>query len=103
MIDAPIRTTHTGSLPRVEIIEQLLLAREANTGMDPEQFAAAADEAVRSVVERQVLLGLDIVNDGEQHKPSYATYVVDRLGGFGSSRRRAFPQRRDSADFPRWA
>lgn len=101
--DLTIRTTHTGSLPRVEIIEQLLLAREANTGMDPEQFAAAADEAVRSVVERQVLLGLDIVNDGEQHKPSYAIYVVDRLGGFGSSRRRAFPQRRDSADFPRWA
>ena len=100
---AHLRTTHTGSLPRVEVIEELLLAREANIGMDPEQFAAAADEAVRSVVERQVLLGLDIVNDGEQHKPSYATYVVDRLAGFGSSRRRTFPRRRDSADFPRWA
>ena len=98
-----IRTTHTGSLPRVEIIEELLLAREANVGMDAAQFEAAAAEAVRSVVERQLVLGLDIVNDGEQHKPSYATYVVDRVGGFGSSRRPTFPKRRDSADFPRWA
>jgi 5-methyltetrahydropteroyltriglutamate--homocysteine methyltransferase len=98
-----IRTTHTGSLPRVELIEELLLAREANVGMDAAQFEMAAGEAVRSVVERQLALGLDIVNDGEQHKPSYATYVVDRVGGFGSSRRPTFPKRRDSADFPRWA
>lgn len=98
-----IRTTHTGSLPRVELIEELLLAREANTGIDAARFEAAAAEAVRSVVERQLSVGLDIVNDGEQHKPSYATYVVDRVGGFGSSRRSTFPKRRDSLDFPRWA
>lgn len=98
-----IRTTHTGSLPRVELIEELLLAREANTGIDAARFEAAAAEAVRSVVERQISVGLDIVNDGEQHKPSYATYVVDRVGGFGSSRRSTFPKRRDSLDFPRWA
>lgn len=98
-----IRTTHTGSLPRVEIVEELLLTREAGIVTDPARFAAAADEAVRQVVERQVAIGLDIVNDGEQHKPSYATYVVDRLGGFGTSRRASFPKRRDSADFPRWA
>lgn len=98
-----IRTTHTGSLPRVELIEELLLAREANTGIDAARFEAAAAEAVRSVVERQLSVGLDIVNDGEQHKPSYATYVVDRVGGFGSSRRSTFPKRRDSMDFPRWA
>jgi 5-methyltetrahydropteroyltriglutamate--homocysteine methyltransferase len=98
-----IRTTHTGSLPRVALIEELLLAREANVGLDAEKFEAAASEAVRSVVEQQLAVGLDIVNDGEQHKPSYATYVVDRIGGFGSSRRPNFPKRRDSMDFPRWA
>lgn len=90
-----IRTTHTGSLPRVALIEELLLAREANVGLDAERFESAASEAVRSVVEQQLALGLDVVNDGEQHKPSYATYVVDRIGGFGSSRRPNFPKRRD--------
>lgn len=98
-----LRTTHTGSLPRVPIVEELLLTREAGIVGDPERFEAAAAEAVRQVVERQVGLGLDIVNDGEQHKPSYATYVVDRLGGFGRSRRAGFPRRRDSDDFPGWA
>ena len=29
---------------------------------------------------------IDIVNDGEMSKPSYATYVKDRLNGFGGTR-----------------
>ena len=29
--------------------------------------------------------GIDIVNDGEMSKPSYATYVKDRLNGFGGT------------------
>jgi 5-methyltetrahydropteroyltriglutamate--homocysteine methyltransferase len=98
-----IPTTHTGSLPRGESLEALLLAREAGEPVDEERFDAAVDEAVRDVVARQIATGLDIVNDGEQHKPSYATYVVDRLHGFGDRRRRTFPTRRDSSDFPRWA
>src|SRR4029453_18471489 len=32
---------------------------------------------------RQIDAGVDIVNDGEMSKPSYATYVKDRLDGFG--------------------
>src|SRR5438094_2936636 len=32
---------------------------------------------------RQSAAGLDIVNDGEMSKPSYATYIKDRLDGFG--------------------
>ena len=35
------------------------------------------------VVTRQVAAGIDIVNDGEMSKPSYATYIKDRLDGFG--------------------
>jgi 5-methyltetrahydropteroyltriglutamate--homocysteine methyltransferase len=37
---------------------------------------------VRAVVERQVSTGIDIVSDGEFSKPSYATYVAERLTGF---------------------
>jgi 5-methyltetrahydropteroyltriglutamate--homocysteine methyltransferase len=39
--------------------------------------------AVTDVVRRQVELGIDVVSDGEFSKPSYATYVSERLTGFG--------------------
>ncbi len=42
-------------------------------------------EAVDEMVRRQIDAGIDIVNDGEMSKPSYATYVKDRLSGFGGS------------------
>jgi 5-methyltetrahydropteroyltriglutamate--homocysteine methyltransferase len=34
-------------------------------------------------VQKQVEVGLDLVSDGEFSKPSYATYVSERLSGFG--------------------
>ncbi len=37
------------------------------------------------MVARQAEAGVDIVNDGEQSKPSYATYIKDRLNGFGGT------------------
>ena len=40
-------------------------------------------QAVKDVVERQVAIGIDIVSDGETSKISYASYVKDRLTGFG--------------------
>jgi 5-methyltetrahydropteroyltriglutamate--homocysteine methyltransferase len=39
--------------------------------------------AVRETVQRQADAGVDVLNDGEVSKPSYATYVEDRLTGFG--------------------
>jgi 5-methyltetrahydropteroyltriglutamate--homocysteine methyltransferase len=64
-----ILTTHTGSLPRP--------ASLADRG-DPRAVRAAVEETVR----RQREAGIDIVNDGEVSKPSYATYVTERLTGF---------------------
>ena len=37
-------------------------------------------------VARQVDCGLDVVTDGEMSKPSFITYVTDRLTGFDPSR-----------------
>ena len=45
--------------------------------------------------------GVDIVNDGEMSKPSYATYIKDRLGGFGGEGNTFVYQ--DLADFPKLA
>jgi 5-methyltetrahydropteroyltriglutamate--homocysteine methyltransferase len=53
---------------------------------------------VAEVVGKQVKAGVDIVNDGEMSKPSYATYVKDRLAGFGGTGSTFVYQ--DLADFP---
>jgi IMP dehydrogenase len=42
--------------------------------------------------------GVDLVNDGEMSKPSYATYVKDRLAGFGGTGNTFVYQ--DLAEFP---
>src|SRR5262249_7494986 len=51
--------------------------------------------------EKQVAAGVDLVNDGEMSKPSYATYVKDRLAGFGGSGNTFVYQ--DLAEFPNLA
>ena len=38
--------------------------------------------AVKEIVQKQIELGIDIVDDGEYSKPSFVTYVNERLGGF---------------------
>ena len=57
--------------------------------------------AVAEVVRKQVEAGIDIVNDGEMSKPSYATYVKDRLAGFGGTGNTFVYQ--DLAEFPKLA
>jgi 5-methyltetrahydropteroyltriglutamate--homocysteine methyltransferase len=76
-------TTHTGSLPRPESLIALMFAREAGEGVDAVDLDAAVAEAVVEMVAHQAEAGIDIVNDGEMSKPSYATYIKDRLHGFG--------------------
>jgi 5-methyltetrahydropteroyltriglutamate--homocysteine methyltransferase len=50
-------------------------------------FDSAAGKAVADSVRRQAEAGIDIANDGEVAKPSFATYVTERLCGFVSERR----------------
>jgi 5-methyltetrahydropteroyltriglutamate--homocysteine methyltransferase len=64
-----ILTTHTGSLPRP-------------AGLADRHDQDAVRAAVQETVRRQREAGVDIVNDGEVSKPSYATYVTERLSGF---------------------
>jgi 5-methyltetrahydropteroyltriglutamate--homocysteine methyltransferase len=60
----------------------MLAAREEGRPVDEPARAARLPGAVKEVVERQVELGIDIVDDGEYSKPSFVTYVNERLGGF---------------------
>ena len=83
-----ILTTHVGSLPRTRAVVDMLMAREHGSGYDRLAFAGVMSAAVSEVVGRQVQAGIDIVSDGEVSKISYATYVKDRLSGFGGDQPR---------------
>ena len=61
----------------------MVFAQESGESVDPEQFEAGVRSAVKETVRKQMVAGVDVVNDGEVSKPSYATYVKDRLTGFG--------------------
>jgi 5-methyltetrahydropteroyltriglutamate--homocysteine methyltransferase len=96
-----ILTTHTGSLPRPEIILGLIAEREAGLPVDQEAFEALAAHAIDECVEKQLAAGIDIVGDGEMTKPGYSTYVKDRLTGFGGAGKMPAPA--DLADYPGYA
>src|SRR2546428_74545 len=78
-------TTHTGSPPRPEDLVRMMYAREEGVPVDRAELGARIHSAVEDVVHKQAAAGVDIVNDGEMSKPSYATYVKDRLNGFGGT------------------
>src|SRR5579864_1189875 len=78
-------TTHTGSLPRPEDLIKIMFAKEEGVPIDTQALAARIRSAVDKVVRKQAAAGVDIVNDGEMSKPSYATYIKDRLEGFGGT------------------
>ena len=78
-------TTHTGSLPRPDDLIRMMYAKEEGVPVEPHALAERIRAAVAEVVKKQADAGVDLINDGEMSKPSYATYVKDRLGGFGGT------------------
>jgi 5-methyltetrahydropteroyltriglutamate--homocysteine methyltransferase len=94
-------TTHTGSLPRPPDLIRMMYAKEEGVPVDPAVLARRIRSAVEEVVRKQAEAGIDIVNDGEMSKPSYATYVKDRLKGFGGAGSTFVYQ--DLAEFPNLA
>ncbi len=78
-------TTHTGSLPRPDDLIRMMYAKEEGVPVDAVALAARIKTAVAEVVQKQAAAGIDLINDGETSKPSYATYIKDRLNGFGGT------------------
>ncbi len=93
-----ILTTHVGSLPRPPAVFELLRRKEDEQPVDAAEFEAVIGAAVRDVVARQRSIGIDVVSDGEMSKASYATYVKDRLSGFGGNSERKVQA--DMRDYP---
>jgi 5-methyltetrahydropteroyltriglutamate--homocysteine methyltransferase len=79
-----ILTTHVGSIVRPpELLE--LASYQKGPPKDPVLFAKALADAIVTVVRQQAEAGIDIVNDGEFAKTSWANYVLDRISGFEPS------------------
>ncbi len=91
-------TTHVGSLPRPQDLMEIMWAREDGIPVDRAAVEERVASGVEDAVAHQVKAGVDIVNDGEWGKPSYATYVKDRLHGFGGTGNSFVFQ--DIEDFP---
>jgi 5-methyltetrahydropteroyltriglutamate--homocysteine methyltransferase len=97
-----ILTTHAGSLPRPADILQMVRAKARGEAIDEQKLAARVKEAVAEVVRKQADTGLDVIDDGEFGKPSFVTYIRDRLGGLEphGMRANAWLSSREAISFP---
>jgi 5-methyltetrahydropteroyltriglutamate--homocysteine methyltransferase len=98
-----ILTTHAGSLPRPDDVVEMVRAQARGDRRDDAADAKRLRGAVAEVVRKQADIGLDIVDDGEFGKPSFVTYVRQRLGGLseiGGERRNPWGGSRDALAFP---
>jgi 5-methyltetrahydropteroyltriglutamate--homocysteine methyltransferase len=77
-----ILTTHVGSLARPDALIPILRLKERGLPYDRATCVRLVREAVADVVRQQVEAGIDIVTDGEQGKPSFFGYIVERFNGF---------------------
>ena len=93
-----ILTTHTGSLPRPAGLVEMLGAVARGEPADEESLYAASREATAAVVAAQIDAGVDVINNGEQSRVSFSTYVTQRMSGFGGSWTRR--GHRDQNEFP---
>ena len=98
-----ILTTHVGSLPRPRELLQPLHARDSGDPHDAAALERAILVSTQEVVRRQAELGIDVLNDGEHGRASFATYANTRIGGLERERHPpphiARPTR-DSLEFP---
>jgi 5-methyltetrahydropteroyltriglutamate--homocysteine methyltransferase len=94
-----ILTTHVGSLPRPKALADLLVRKDQGQPYDHAELDREVRQAVADIVARQVATGIDVVSDGETSKIGYATYIKDRLTGFGGENFTPKAQR-DLADYP---
>jgi len=95
-----ILTTHTGSLPRSAELTELLIQQEQSVAIDEELLASASAAGVARVVQGQIEAGCDIINDGEQPRVGFQTYVPRRMTGFGGESKR--PPVPDFVTFPQY-
>jgi 5-methyltetrahydropteroyltriglutamate--homocysteine methyltransferase len=78
-----ILTTHVGSLVRPPDVLEDILTKVAGKPIDEAAFQAKVKRGVAEVVRKQAETGIDIPSDGEFSKPTFTSYVAERLSGLG--------------------
>ena len=76
-----ILTTHAGSLPRPPDLLDLVRSGDL-TATEESGNAERLHKAVGAIVRKQIELGIDVIDDGEYGKPSFVSYINDRLAGY---------------------
>jgi len=93
-----------GSLPRPTDLLEMMQAKSEGKAFEEPRYEARLKNAVAEIVRKQVELGIDVIDDGEYGKPSFVTYMNERLGGFevdkGSAVRSHWAQSREALSFP---
>jgi 5-methyltetrahydropteroyltriglutamate--homocysteine methyltransferase len=103
-----ILVSHAGNLPRPPELDGLIDGGKATQGANSAEYAKRLPAGVKWIVDRQIDLGVDIVNDGEYAKAgSYGGYIHQRVTGYSTvpvdpnkPPKRAFTAERDRRDFP---
>ncbi len=97
-----ILTTHTGSLPRIEGLADVIIARQTGERIAQSDFDAAVERATLAVIEKQLAAGIDVGNDGEMPRPDFTSYIAERMTGFGMGGEVKRPIPQDAQKFPVW-
>jgi 5-methyltetrahydropteroyltriglutamate--homocysteine methyltransferase len=100
-----ILATHTGSLIRPADLLAFLARRDRGESFDESAYLETLRRSVADIVDRQVDVGIDVVDDGEMGKASWITYLYERVSGLearlveleGAS---MLPPSRDRQHFP---
>ena len=78
-----ILVSHAGNLPRPRYLDELIEGGKNRDGSHTGEYHQRLPRGVKEIVNRQVELGVDIVNDGEYAKAgSYGGYMQERVDGF---------------------
>ncbi len=77
-----ILTTHVGSLIRPQALLDLAEQQAKSPDSELPEYTQCLRDSVAEVVRQQAAAGVDLVNDGEFGKSSWAAYVLERMDGF---------------------
>src|SRR3954453_14158396 len=78
-----IRVSHAGNLPRPRYLDELIEGGKNRDGSHTGEYHNRLPKGVQEIVDKQIELGVDIVNDGENAKAgSYGGYMQERGEGY---------------------
>ena len=89
-----IKTTHVGSLPRPKEMHTQFLKQKKVDDDDLRRY-------LTEIMEKQILLGLSFINNGELPRSDYVSATTSRISGFEATGVAPIPQ--DLAELPEYS